>query len=73
MKAEEFAKFVEMAKRMRGWSEREVSRRLQCGVNQVSRWKMKDSPAYIGLACTALSEGLEEWTYETGGLPEDRR
>jgi hypothetical protein len=60
MKHKDFKAYIELC-RQRGLSDYQVAAMLGCGVNSVVRWKRYDPPRYIGLAVSALEEGLEPW------------
>lgn len=62
MTPEDFTAWVASMKDTSGWSERECTRQLGCGINQITRWKASGAPLYIGLACAALSIGIKDWT-----------
>ena len=42
----------------RGLSERQLVKELGTGNNQITRWKRNGAPEYVGLACSALLNGL---------------
>ena len=35
---------------------------LGCAPNSITKWKRRDPPLYIGLACAALAKGMRPWT-----------
>lgn len=61
MKAEDFSAWVAFMRETRRWSGAECARHLGCGINQVTVWKVRGAPGYIGLACAAVAFGLPAW------------
>jgi hypothetical protein len=70
MTADDFQQFCTLAKTVREWKDSEIAIRLGVSVQSLRNWKRNGAPLYIGLACTTLSEGWSEWTYEDGGRPD---
>jgi len=62
MDANDFAAWVTTMKETRGWSERECTRQLGCGINQITRWRQSGAPEYIGRACAAITLDIPSWT-----------
>ena len=73
MTPEDFAAWVRAMEELNGWSGRECSRRLGCGVNQITKWKAEGAPLYIGLACAALAMNVEPWTAAKDGPAPKKR
>lgn len=63
MPAADFAAWCAHVEGTRGWSGREISRQLGCGVNQVKIWRENGAPRHIALACSAISHGLPPWRF----------
>jgi hypothetical protein len=61
MTPSDFAAWVAHMKATQRWSGARCARELGCGVNQIKRWSATGAPAYIGLACAALTFGLPAW------------
>lgn len=57
MDAKDFVAWIEHM----GWTDSEVSRRLDLARNTVVKYKAEGAPASIGLACAALAFGLPAW------------
>jgi hypothetical protein len=57
----DFTAWVAHMKATRRWSASRCSRELGCGINQIKIWSERGAPAYIALACAALSFGLPAW------------
>ena len=69
MNKDDFAAFVSLCKQRRGWTKTELSRRLGCGINQISIWAENGAPRYIALACAALDRDLDGWNGRNAPLP----
>jgi len=62
MDASTFSAWVAYMKATRGWSDKDCTERLGCGINQVARWRRTGAPHYIGLACASLALDIPAWT-----------
>lgn len=58
------ADFASWVAHMRGlgYPEYKLAKLLGCGRNQITLWRVRESPRYIGLACAAIERGIEPWT-----------
>ena len=61
MSATDFTAWLAHMKATQKWTGARCARELGCGINQISRWKARGAPPYIGLACAALAFGLPAW------------
>lgn len=58
----DFSEWIMHMREIRGVPEYAIAELLDCGKNQITEWRKKGAPRYIGLACASLAEGVEPWS-----------
>lgn len=61
MTASDFAAWLASMKASRGWHKKDCAEALGVWPKQVTRWRENGAPAYVALACAAISAGLPKW------------
>jgi hypothetical protein len=62
MTPQDFDAWTQWMKAKHGWTDRQCAIRLDCGRNQIARWRTLGAPLYIALACAALDRDVPPWT-----------
>lgn len=61
MTASEFAAWLAAMKANREWLQKDCAEALGVQPRQIGRWKEAGAPRYVGLACSAIIQGLEPY------------
>jgi len=56
-----FAAWLAFMRSTRKWSGAKCAVALGVHGNQIKRWRDNGAPPYVGLACSAIAQGLPPW------------
>jgi hypothetical protein len=62
MTADDFEDFYQLVKREYGATDTFMAKVLGCSRPTLNKWRKTGAPLYVGLACTAVINGLDPWT-----------
>jgi hypothetical protein len=72
MTADDFEDFYQLVKREYSVSDTMMAKVLGCSRPSLNKWRKQGAPLYIGLACTAVINGLDPWTRHRSSPPPDQ-
>jgi len=69
MTADDFEDFYQLVKREYGATDTMMAKVLGCSRPSLNKWRKQGAPLYIGLACTAVINGLDPYAKHRSSPP----